>query len=277
MHSQHETCLEDVGASLEDLCTVTAFLEDADRDFADYNTAYREFFASEPPARATVQAHLLGEYLVEIQATAVLDGDVTVNGRDRRPFPFEEIRKRQVRLAERLAEHGVAGVVASSYPGSYYLSGTPIHQFGRPAATLLTATGESILIASVIEQAHVETQATVDRVRYYNDLGLEATNDHPVPPAESFTFILCAGDLALGLTTDRVGFEEAFLPVEMLRRWQAATPSVTFQPVSRLLSEQRSVLSPAELALVRAADSVADRGQAALLEALAAGATAARS
>jgi 2-iminobutanoate/2-iminopropanoate deaminase len=69
-----QACLEDVGASLEDVCTVTAFLEDADHDFADYNTAYRGFFASEPPARATVQAHLLGEYVVEIQATAVVEG-----------------------------------------------------------------------------------------------------------------------------------------------------------------------------------------------------------
>jgi enamine deaminase RidA (YjgF/YER057c/UK114 family) len=54
---------------------VTAFLEDADRDFADYNTAYPEFFGSEPLARATVQAHLLCEHVVEIQATAVVGGE----------------------------------------------------------------------------------------------------------------------------------------------------------------------------------------------------------
>lgn len=69
-----QACLEDMGASLEDVCSITAFLEEAERDFAEYNAACREFFSSEPPARATVQAHLLGEYLVEIQATAVVDG-----------------------------------------------------------------------------------------------------------------------------------------------------------------------------------------------------------
>ena len=196
------------------------------------------------------------------------------NGADRRPFCTEEIRHRQIRLAERLAEHGLGGVVASSYPASYYLSGAPIHQFGRPAATVLTATGETVLITSVIEQAHVEVQATVDRVRYYYDLGVEATSDHPVSPADSFTLLLSQEITALGLGTDRVGFEETSLPAEMLSRWQAASPTVAFQPVSRLLAEQRSVLSPTELALVRAADSVADSGQAALLEALAAGATA---
>jgi Xaa-Pro aminopeptidase len=80
---------------------------------------------------------------------------VTANGADRQPFCAEEIRQRQVRLAERLAEHGLAGVVASSYPASYYLSGAPIHQFGRPAAAVLTATGDTVLITSVIEQTPV--------------------------------------------------------------------------------------------------------------------------
>jgi Xaa-Pro aminopeptidase len=199
---------------------------------------------------------------------------VTANGAGQRPFFPEEVRQRQVRLAERLAEHGLAGVVASSYPALYYLSGVPIHQFGRPAATVLTATGETVLITSVIEQGHVEVQATVDRVCYYYDLGVEATSDHPESPADSLTRLLSQEITALGLGTDQVGFEEASLPVEMLGRWQAASPTVAFRPVSRILAEQRSVLSPAELALVRAADSVADSGQAALLEALAAGATA---
>jgi 2-iminobutanoate/2-iminopropanoate deaminase len=68
-----KTCLEAAGASLTDVCTVTAFLEDAERDFEAYNVVYREFFPIEPPARATVQAHLLGDLIVEIQATAVTD------------------------------------------------------------------------------------------------------------------------------------------------------------------------------------------------------------
>ena len=42
-------------------------------DFAGYDEVYREFFQSDPPARATVQAHLLGGVLVEIQAIAVLE------------------------------------------------------------------------------------------------------------------------------------------------------------------------------------------------------------
>jgi 2-iminobutanoate/2-iminopropanoate deaminase len=69
------TGLASVGGTLADVCYVTAFLEHADEDFAAYNSAYSEFFPADPPARATVQAHIVGDgVLVEIQAIAVLGG-----------------------------------------------------------------------------------------------------------------------------------------------------------------------------------------------------------
>ena len=71
------TELEAVGGSLADVCYVTAFLEHADEDFAAYNAAYAEFFPQDPPARATVQAHIVGDGLrVEIQAIAVVSSGV---------------------------------------------------------------------------------------------------------------------------------------------------------------------------------------------------------
>lgn len=71
------TELEAVGGSLADVCYVTAFLEHADEDFAAYNAAYAEFFPQDPPTRATVQAHIVGEGLrVEIQAIAVVSSGV---------------------------------------------------------------------------------------------------------------------------------------------------------------------------------------------------------
>ena len=67
------TSLTAVGGTLADVCTVTTFLEHIDRDFAAYDAAYSEVFADDPPARATVEAHIAGDgLLVEIQAIAVL-------------------------------------------------------------------------------------------------------------------------------------------------------------------------------------------------------------
>jgi Bacterial transcriptional regulator len=40
----------------------------------EYNEVNQEFFPPKQPARATVQAHLPGDVIVEIQAIAVLDG-----------------------------------------------------------------------------------------------------------------------------------------------------------------------------------------------------------
>lgn len=67
-----EACLEAAGASLGDVCQVTTFLEHADRDFEAYDAAYREFFPTDPPARATVESHIVGEPIIEMQAIAVV-------------------------------------------------------------------------------------------------------------------------------------------------------------------------------------------------------------
>ena len=75
-----ETGLAAVGGTRADVCYVTVFLEHADEDFAAYNSAYAEFFPTAPPARATVQAHIVGDgVLVEIQAIAVLDGGTPIS------------------------------------------------------------------------------------------------------------------------------------------------------------------------------------------------------
>ena len=63
--------LEAVGGGLSDVCSVTTYLPNLERDFDGYNRVYREFFHTDPPARATVSAGLV-ENLVEIQAIAVL-------------------------------------------------------------------------------------------------------------------------------------------------------------------------------------------------------------
>jgi 2-iminobutanoate/2-iminopropanoate deaminase len=77
VRAQTKQCLENlrialasVNATLADVCTVTAFLSDVERDFAGYNDVYQGFFPESPPARATVQAGL-GDILVEIQAIAM--------------------------------------------------------------------------------------------------------------------------------------------------------------------------------------------------------------
>lgn len=59
------------GASLADAVRMTVYLADLDRDFADFDAAYRAWWPdTPPPARTTVGAALPG-VLVEIDAIAV--------------------------------------------------------------------------------------------------------------------------------------------------------------------------------------------------------------
>lgn len=75
---QTRRCLESLravlgaaGAGLDDVVKVTAYLTDMG-DFPEFNAAYGEFFAAEPPARATIGVAALPKGArVEIECIAV--------------------------------------------------------------------------------------------------------------------------------------------------------------------------------------------------------------
>src|SRR5579883_2501742 len=57
------------GAELKDVIKTTVILADA-RDFAAFNKAYAAFFPKEPPARTTLEARLMIDIKIEIEAVA---------------------------------------------------------------------------------------------------------------------------------------------------------------------------------------------------------------
>jgi 2-iminobutanoate/2-iminopropanoate deaminase len=65
-----QTILEAAGSGLENVVKVNAYVTDLTR-FAEFNEVYSEFFTSDPPARTTVAASLLG-FLVEVDCIAVV-------------------------------------------------------------------------------------------------------------------------------------------------------------------------------------------------------------
>ena len=65
-----QSILKGAGADLKDVVKVNAYLSDITR-FQEYNTIYKEFFPSEPPARTTIGCQLVG-IQVEIDCVAVL-------------------------------------------------------------------------------------------------------------------------------------------------------------------------------------------------------------
>jgi 2-iminobutanoate/2-iminopropanoate deaminase len=67
-----QTILKGAGADMKDVVKINAYLSDITR-FQEYNTIYKEFFPSEPPARTTIGCQLVG-IQVEIDCVAALPG-----------------------------------------------------------------------------------------------------------------------------------------------------------------------------------------------------------
>ncbi|MEV7005004.1 Xaa-Pro peptidase family protein [Streptosporangium sp. NPDC051022] len=183
-----------------------------------------------------------------------------------RPFSDQEIRERAQVLGAALAESGLDAAVLTSYTAIYYYTGVPIHQFGRPAAAVLDADGGVTLICNILEKVHVDSQATADAIVYYSDHNHDSGYTAPRDPRTSVVELTAEAVRQRAPGTARVGVEENDLSLHTWRRLQAALPGVSLEPAERLAERPRLTLSPAELALVRAADEICDRGQQYLLD-----------
>jgi 2-iminobutanoate/2-iminopropanoate deaminase len=64
-----EAALALAGATMSDVVKTFAILSDA-REFAAFNKVYATYFPSEPPARTTLEARLMIDIKVEIEAVA---------------------------------------------------------------------------------------------------------------------------------------------------------------------------------------------------------------
>jgi Xaa-Pro aminopeptidase len=184
-------------------------------------------------------------------------------------FSQGEMAQRAAAARAAMAERGLDAVVATSYAASYYLSGAPIHCFGRPMATLLPREGEAAMAASIIERGHVETQSWIADVRYYWDFDTTPDGGRAQTPLQSMGELLVAAAADRGLTHTRIGIEDAKLPLGHLEAIRARMPDAEFVPASDLFDRLRLVQSEEELALTRAADAIADVGQERLIELIA--------
>ncbi|KYK35285.1 MAG: hypothetical protein AYK19_22460 [Theionarchaea archaeon DG-70-1] len=65
-----EAILKEAGLTLKDVAKVNVYLKDIS-DFSRMNQVYSTFFSEHKPARACVEANLVKDFLVEIDAVAV--------------------------------------------------------------------------------------------------------------------------------------------------------------------------------------------------------------
>jgi Xaa-Pro aminopeptidase len=183
-------------------------------------------------------------------------------------FSVAEIEARQGRLRDALAAAGLDAFLATSYPNSYYLSGAPIHPFGRPMATLVPLSGKPAMVLSIIEIEHVGLQTPIADLRTYWDFNPTPDVADPRPPLASMLAHLEAVVQERGIASGRIGYEDATLADRHLRAIREALPRVTWVPSSEIVDRQRLVLSAEERTILRDADAVADAGQRAILDSI---------
>jgi Xaa-Pro aminopeptidase len=183
-------------------------------------------------------------------------------------FSREEMQRRIAKVRAKMAAAEIDCLIATSYAGFYYLTGVPIHWFGRPLAAIIPLAGEPAIVESIIELEHTRANTWIDDLRAYHDYNIEPNYADPHSPLESMVTLTQSVIAERKLTGGRLGFEGANIPVQHYEMLAAALPDAEFVDTSRLMAEARLVLSDEELALTRAADQIADLGQAALIEAI---------
>jgi enamine deaminase RidA (YjgF/YER057c/UK114 family) len=104
--------LGEAGMSLSDVVSSRVYITDG-RLFGDMNAIYRTYFASAPPARATVISPLMGpQYLVEITMVAVRHADrqaITTPNADGSPGRVNPNLSSAIRVGSRLYLSGMLG------------------------------------------------------------------------------------------------------------------------------------------------------------------------
>jgi Xaa-Pro aminopeptidase len=191
-----------------------------------------------------------------------------------RAFSDAELAGRREALRHVLGEAGLDAALLTSYPAIYYLTGVPLHQFGRPAAAVIPTMGDPALIVSVIELDHARAQTPIEEILTYWDYNPRPTYADPRPPSASLLDHIAVVLGGRRLDRGSIGLEDASLAQTMWDALAATFPRARWLPVSELVDRLRLVKSAEELALIRAADAIADIGQQTLLDAIAPGQTA---
>ena len=94
-HENIKRCLTAAGATFADICKVTVFLRNIN-DREKVNTVRKEYFGAHRPASTLVEISRLvrEEYLVEIEATAVLPERTPARARAAKPHARRRQRKK---------------------------------------------------------------------------------------------------------------------------------------------------------------------------------------
>jgi Xaa-Pro dipeptidase len=153
-------------------------------------------------------------------------------------------RLQRIASAQRLMQqHGIGAIIVESGPSLDYFTGVRWWRSERLTAAVIPASGDPILVTPFFEKPSVsETLSIPAEIRTWNE------DEEPLKLVADFL-------RERGVAAEPVGFEETdrFFIVDRLRQQIPALALVTANPVVRGC---RMIKSPAELALMQAANDI---------------------
>jgi Xaa-Pro dipeptidase len=182
--------------------------------------------------------------------------------RKRLAFSVGEYRERLRRVRAAMAERHLDGLLLHTPENICYLTGYHTTGYYMFQMLVMPATGDPVLVTRLIERTNVDGFAWLDRAVAYAD-----TED---PLAVTARVV---GEL--GLARGRLGVERSgwFLSPDRHSQLGALLAGAELVDGSGVVERERAVKSPAEIARIREAAAIADRGVQAAVEAAAAGRT----
>jgi Xaa-Pro dipeptidase len=162
-------------------------------------------------------------------------------------------------LQKILAKKGLSGMVVSSTSNMFYFAGIPIQSFERFAALVIPADGEPALILPDLEAEKAHEQSDVRDVNSYPD---------EAGPSRLIRAILAEHKLDKGT----LGVERT-LPFAFYRQISNAIPKARIVDATEATMELRLTKEPGELAIMKEAGRIVEKGIRAGTESIRVGAT----
>ncbi len=177
-------------------------------------------------------------------------------------FAREEYLNRLERAQEKLQAQKLAALLAFEPESVTYLTGFFTRGYDSFQFAVIPAQGEPLIVCRDTECYYLDKTSVFERRYFWSD-----GDDKIEAAADGILFVVAQ--------TDVVGIELASWQLNASRfvKLQAALPAVRFVDCSQLVSRQRIIKSPAEIAYQRRAGKAAEAGMAAGINAAQPGAS----
>jgi Xaa-Pro dipeptidase len=194
-------------------------------------------------------AHKVGEQIVEAQEEMKIRSDLA--------FPTEEYRSRLGRIRQTMSERGLDALLVHTPENICYATGHHTPGYYYMQMLIVPRAGDPVLVLRRLEQRGIEAFSWLrpEQVAPYDD------TENPIAAV-----VRVLGDMKLDRR--RLGVEKSgwFLPIDKYEELVRALSRAEIVNGSGVVEKERMVKSPAEVAYIRQACRISEKGMQAVVD-----------